>query len=98
MMCRAESMHKYILPNRITATAALLLLTASVNVRSQRTPRPRPEGASHPVSQKTLRIRLELNPHDASAHKQLIEILRKEDSFRSLVMEDAAWIKNNPDD
>jgi tetratricopeptide (TPR) repeat protein len=43
-------------------------------------------------------MRLEISPHDADAHKQLIEILRKKWLPRALVTEDATWIKNNPGD
>jgi tetratricopeptide (TPR) repeat protein len=39
-----------------------------------------------------------MNPHDADAHKQLIELLRKKFPPRALVMEEATWIKNNPGD
>ncbi len=49
-------------------------------------------------SEETLRIRLQVNPHDSAAHKQLIEILQRKDLFRPLVMEDATWIRNNPND
>jgi tetratricopeptide (TPR) repeat protein len=49
-------------------------------------------------SEEALRVRLEVHPHDADAHKQLIEILRKKWLPRALVMEDATWIKNNPGD
>lgn len=43
-------------------------------------------------------MRLRFYPHDAAAHKQLIKSLEKKYAFRAIVTEDAAWIKNNPND
>jgi tetratricopeptide (TPR) repeat protein len=56
------------------------------------------KGPSAPASEETLRTRLEINPHDASAHEQLVRILEKKYSFRPLVAEYANWTKNNPGD
>lgn len=54
---------------------------------------------SSPVpEEEKLRTRLEFFPHDADAHKSLIEVLRKKYAFRAVVIEDSAWIKNNPND
>jgi len=50
------------------------------------------------MSEERLRIRLQLYPHDQAAHKDLIELLEKKYAFRSLVTEEAAWLKDNPGD
>ena len=51
-----------------------------------------------PASEEEIRIRLDINPHDTSAHKQLIAILQKQYAFRAIALEDATWVKNNPSD
>src|SRR3989442_15101913 len=68
-----------------------------VSAEAQVTPKRRPKSSAVAVEDR-LRIRLELRPHDSTAHKQLVELLRKRNAFRALVAEDATWIKNNPDD
>lgn len=84
----------------IIASAALLpaLLSGRLSAGLQAGAKQRSKGPSALASEQTLRIRLEVNPHDADAHKQLIEILRKKWLPRALVIEDATWIKNNPGD
>jgi len=84
----------------IIASAVLLpaLLSGRLSAGLQAGAKQRSKGPTALASEQTLRIRLEVNPHDADAHKQLIEVLRKKWLPRALVMEDATWIKNNPGD
>lgn len=49
-------------------------------------------------SQEVLQIRLQNNPHDAAAHKQLIDLLERKYAFRAIAIEDATWVRNNPTD
>jgi len=65
----------------------------------------KPTAKQHPASkapnvpaEDKLRMRLQFHPHDAAAHKDLIELLRKKDAFRALVAEDATWLGNNRGD
>jgi tetratricopeptide (TPR) repeat protein len=84
----------------IVASAALLpaLLSGHLIAGPQAGAKSPSKGPSRSASEDTLRTRLEINPHDADAHKQLIEVLRKRWLPRALVIEDATWIKNNPGD
>jgi hypothetical protein len=43
-------------------------------------------------------MRLQFNPHDADAHRQLIEQLRKKYAFRAIVAENTTWLANNRSD
>jgi tetratricopeptide (TPR) repeat protein len=45
-----------------------------------------------------LRMRLNWNPHDKEAHKQLDTILDKKYAFRSRMEENGNWLRNNPND
>jgi len=45
-----------------------------------------------------LRIRLQINPHDPVAHKELVALLEKKSAFRAVFTEHANWLKNNPSD
>lgn len=85
---------------RIIANAVLMfvLSATAVNAGPQSQTKSGSKGSASVPTEQTLRIRLELNPRDASAHKQLIEILRKKNAFRALVIEEATWIKNGPGD
>lgn len=75
------------------ATASLLcgLCLAPIVCGQKNTP---PTSAAQKEDQ--LRVRLEYNPHDAEAHKRLIALLKSKYAFRAIVLEEAAWIKNNP--
>jgi len=43
-----------------------------------------------------VRIQLQRDPHNADAHKELVELLRKQNkSSRAIVVEDTNWLKNN---
>ena len=44
-----------------------------------------------------LRMRLNVNPHDKQAHKELTSLLNKKYAFRAQMEEDGNWLKNNPD-
>jgi len=84
----------------IIASAALLaaLFSGRLNAGPQAGAKSLSKRPPAPASEEALRIRLRVNPHDADAHKQLIEVLRKKWLPRALVIEDATWIKNNPGD
>lgn len=58
----------------------------------------RPAATSTVPEEDKLRIDLQFHPHDAAAHKQLIDLLHKKYAFRAIVAEDADWIRNNPRD
>lgn len=91
-----------------TMKSALLLFVLLINplgvaVYSQTKPHSTPvqPGAKKPSRSPdvdALRIRLQLHPHDAAAHKQLIDLLEKKYAFRAIVTEDATWVRNNPND
>jgi tetratricopeptide (TPR) repeat protein len=50
------------------------------------------------LSEDRLRIRLQVSPHDADAHKALIDQLQKKNAFRAIVAEDITWLANNRSD
>ena len=54
--------------------------------------------ASRLPEEERLRTVLEISPHDAKAHKQLIDLLEKKDAFRAIATEEATWLKSNPND
>jgi tetratricopeptide (TPR) repeat protein len=54
--------------------------------------------SSDTATEDRLRFRLQFNPHDATAHKQLVDLLQKKNAFRAIVMEDANWLSNNRGD
>lgn len=83
----------------VAAVMIVAALTTAPIVGAARTQtKPGSNRPAPPASEEILRMRLDFNPHDASAHKQLIAILQKKYAFRAIALEDATWIKNNPSD
>jgi len=80
----------------ITLLAIGLGATSGVAAQTGKTASAKPQSVA--PSEDSLRIRLQFNVHDETAHKQLIALLDKRYAFRAMVAEDAQWIKNNPDD
>ena len=81
-----------------------LLMTALVSAQTQPVHSQKPNksirhsNTENTPSEEKLRLRLQFNPHDAAAHKQLIELLGKKNAFRAIVIEDANWLSNNRND
>ena len=76
----------------------LALCTALAQQAKPTTPKYSAKKTSSLPTEDTLRMRLQFHPHDADAHKQLIELLRKKNAFRAIVAEDTTWLTNNRDD
>jgi len=83
---------------RKTFFTVLLIVALAADLGAQSAPKAKANHARNPKSEETLRFRLEINPHDETAHKELTEALRKRDAFRALVNTQATWVKNNPTD
>ena len=83
----------------IAGCACLLTIcTVSAQQAKPTSPKHSATKASSLPTEDTLRMRLQFHPHDADAHKQLIELLRKKNAFRAIVTEDTTWLTNNPND
>lgn len=79
--------------HRKSIIRCLVCLSSAVLCAAQsRTPK------TLPPSEEVLQFRLQDNPHDAAAHRQLIDLLEKKYAFRAIAIEDATWVKNNPTD
>jgi hypothetical protein len=74
----------------------LIVLATILHTQAQTHTHGKRTGSS--PSEDSLRIRLQLNPHDAQADQQLVDLLSKKYSFRAIATEDADWLKNNPTD
>jgi len=68
--------------HKIIAFIVLIATLASAQVQPKQTksaPK-RANKASDTATEERLRVRLQFNPHDAVAHKQLIDLLRKKNA------------------
>jgi tetratricopeptide (TPR) repeat protein len=81
----------FILLSVVLSAAQSLPKTGSVKSR-------RPSKIRNSQSEDTLRIRLQFNPHDAQAHKTLVDLLEKKYAFRAIVVEEANWLNSNRSD
>jgi tetratricopeptide (TPR) repeat protein len=78
----------------VVIVAALSGARASEAAASRRLP-----AAKKPsLDESRLRARLDVNPNDREAYKQLLALLDKRYAFRSIAALHAMWIKNNPSD
>src|SRR5260370_9226603 len=76
----------------------LVLVTALAFAQAQKVHQKTTNKSLHAEStppEDRLRFRLEADPHNSAAHKQLIELLRKKNDFRTIAVEDANWLNNN---
>jgi tetratricopeptide (TPR) repeat protein len=89
---------RLMLPILLSATTMAIAQSRAARAQAPTSPQYRTTKPSSLPEEDKLRIRLQFNPHDAKAHKQLIELLDGKYAFRAKVIEDATWVKNNPSD
>lgn len=83
-----------------TALAAAVMLACPVSAAPLPTAATQRQKGPHSQlpEEERLRVALQFHPHDAKAHKQLIDLLEKKYAFRAMVTEEATWLKSNPND